>query len=404
MLLRILRKSLLERKTRVVIAVISVVMGATMASALIMLSLQVEEKVGYELTNFGPNLILFPKSDDISISVGGVELGSVTEQKYIEESDIKTVAQIEYSDNVRGVKGIVPYLFSVVSVNNGSNIVLAGTWFDEARIVNSWWSVDGEWIDDRNDTEGSIVGVTAAEKLGLKLGDDFSVTYVLTEHTDDGNITLTERHETFNVKGILSAGSDDDNRLFVNLDTLQNLTFRENKVSMIQVTAICNACPTEVIAAEIEATLPNMEAKTVKQVTNAQMALLDKIEYMMMLITFVALLAAALGVMTTMTASVVERKKEIGMMKAIGAQGSKIAALFLAEAVIIGVIGGTIGFVAGIFLAGYIGESVFASAITPNFLVLPLIVIISIIVAVASSALPVRRAIRIEPAEVLRSV
>jgi putative ABC transport system permease protein len=404
MLLRILSKSLSKRKTRVAIAVVSVVMGATMASALLMLSLQVEEKVGYELTNFGPNLILFPKSDDISISVGGVELGSVSEQKYIEESDLETVAEIEYSDNVRGIKGIVPYLFSVVSVNNGTNIVLAGTWFDQARQVNSWWTVEGEWIDDRNDTEGCIVGVTAAEKLGLNLGEDFSVTYVLTERNDDGNITITERNQDFKVKGILTAGSEDDNRLFVNLDTLQDLTFREDKVSMIQVTAICNACPTEVIAAEIEASLPNAEAKTVKQVADAQMQLLDKIEYMMMLITIIALLASALGVMTTMTASVVERQKEIGMMKAIGAQGSKIAALFLIEAVIIGVIGGIIGFIGGVFLARFIGESVFASAISANLIVFPIIIILSIVVAVGSSAIPVRRAIKIEPAEVLRSV
>jgi putative ABC transport system permease protein len=404
MLLRILRKSLVKRKTRVAIAIISVVMGATMASALLTVSMQVEEKVGYELTNFGPNLVIFPRTDSIQVSVGDVELGSVTEQKFIEEDDLSKIAEIKYSENVRGIRGIAPYLFSVVKVNDENSLVLAGTWFDEARDINTWWSIDGEWIEDRNDTTSSIIGVSVAEKLGIAPGDYIVVNYNSTEHTEDGNITFIDRDHTFIVKGILTAGSEDDNRIFVNLDVMQNLTTKEDKVSMIQVTAICNKCPTDVIAAEIEALLPYTEAKTVKQVADAQMDLLGKIEYMMIMITIVALLASALGVMTTMTASVVERQKEIGMMKAIGAQDRKVASLFLIEATIIGLIGGIIGFASGAVLAQFIGESTFQSSITPNLIVLPIIIGISIGITIISSALPVRRAIKIEPAEVLRSV
>jgi putative ABC transport system permease protein len=404
MLLRILRKSLVKRKSRVALAIISVVMGATMASALLMVSMQVEEKVGYELTNFGPNLVLLPRTDDIQVSVGGVDLGSVAESKYIDENDIGTIAEIEYSENVRGIRGIAPYLFSVVTVNDRDEVVLGGTWFDEARDINTWWSVEGEWIEDRNDTTGSLVGVTAAEKLGLRLGDTYTVNYNTTEPGPGGELVYIDNDVTLTVTGILTAGSDDDNRIFTNLGVLQDLTDRKDKISMIQVTAICNDCPTDVIAQEIETKLPYVEAKTVKQVADAQMQLLGKIEYMMILITVIALMASALGVMTTMTASVVERQKEIGMMKAIGASDSRVAMLFLIEATLIGAIGGAIGYVAGVILAQYIGQSVFSSAITPNFIVLPVIIGIAIGVAIASSSLPVRRAIRIEPAEVLRSV
>jgi putative ABC transport system permease protein len=125
---------------------------------------------------------------------------------------------------------------------------------------------------------------------------------------------------------------------------------------------------------------------------------------MMILITIVTLMATALGVMTTMTTSVVERTKEIGMMKAIGAEGSKVATLFLTEALIIGVLGGIAGYVVGIVIAQYIGQSVFQSAITPNLLVFPLIIGISVGITILSSIIPVRRAIKIEPAEVLRAI
>jgi putative ABC transport system permease protein len=403
MLLRILSKSLIKRKTRVAIAIISVIMGAAMASALLTVSMRVEEKVAYELTNFGPNLMLFPKTDTIPVSVGGVELGTVTDQTYIEERDLEIIEEIKYSKNVRGIRGIAPYLFSVVEVDD-QDIVIAGTWFDQARSINTWWSLDGEWIEDRNDTSCAIIGVSAAEKLNLKNGDFFKITYNITKHDESGNITSIETEHTFEVVGILSAGSEDDDRIFVNLDIVQNITDREDKVGMIQVTAICNQCSTDVIADEIEQSLPHIEAKTVKQVTGAQMQLLGQIEEMMVLVTIVALMASALGVMTTMTTSVVERTKEIGMMKAIGAEDRKVATLFLTEALIIGVIGGIFGYLIGIFLAQYIGEAVFESAITPNLIVFPMILGLSIGVAVFSSILPVRRAIKIEPAEVLRSV
>ncbi|MCK5560411.1 MAG: hypothetical protein KAJ51_07440, partial [Thermoplasmata archaeon] len=152
MLLRILRKSLIKRKTRVAIAIISVILGAAMASALLTVSMRVEEKVAYELTNFGPNLMLFPKTDTIPVSVGGVELGTVTDQKYIEENDIAKIEEIKYSKNVRGIRGIAPYLFAVVEVDD-NDVILAGTWFDQAEKINTWWSVDGTWVKDRNDTK-----------------------------------------------------------------------------------------------------------------------------------------------------------------------------------------------------------------------------------------------------------
>jgi putative ABC transport system permease protein len=379
-------------------------MGAAMVSALLTVSMQVEEKVGDELSKFGPNLIIFPKTETIPISVGGVELGSVTEQKYIEENDLKRIEEIKYSKNVRGIRGIAPYLYALVKVNDQSDVVLVGTFLDQARNINTWWSLEGEWIKSRNDTINSLVGVSVAEKLDFDIGDFFKIKYSSIDSSQDGNITYIESEHTFRVSGILTAGSDDDNRIFINLDVLQNLTAREDKISTIQVTALCNKCSTDVIAEEIEEKLPYIEAKTVKQVAETQMQLLAKIQYMMLLITIIALLASALGVMTTMTTSVVERTREIGMMKAIGAEDRKVAMLFLSEALIIGLIGGVLGFILGIYLAQYVGESVFHSPIEPMISILPIIIGISIGITIISSSLPVRRALKIEPAEVIRTV
>jgi len=120
------------------------------------------------------------------------------------------------------------------------------------------------------------------------------------------------------------------------------------------------------------------------------------------LVTAVALGASTLGVMTTMTTTVVERRKEIGLMKAIGAGNRGIASLFLAEAAIIGLLGGLSGYVTGYYLAQIIGQSVFGSPVMLVPVVIPVTIGISMAVAVGAGAVPIRRALGIEPAVVLR--
>ena len=132
------------------------------------------------------------------------------------------------------------------------------------------------------------------------------------------------------------------------------------------------------------------------------MNILGKISNMMFLITIVGLLASALGVMTTMTTSVIERRKEIGLMKSVGAENKRIGALFISEATIIGIIGGILGYTVGIILSQIIGLSVFGTSINPRIEILPIAIGISIGVTLLASTLPVRRAVKVEPAIVLR--
>jgi putative ABC transport system permease protein len=129
---------------------------------------------------------------------------------------------------------------------------------------------------------------------------------------------------------------------------------------------------------------------------------MDQLGQMMLLITIVALAASGIGVMTTTMTTVMERRKEIGLMKSIGAENLKIASIFLTESVIIGLGGGVLGYFLGNILAQYIAESVFHSSISIVLYVLPVTVGVSLAVTVLASLLPVRRATRIEPAIVLR--
>lgn len=416
MFFRILGKSIIKRKSRIAIAIITVIIGAATTTALLSVSLDVNEKVSYEFRKYGANLVVVPKSDTIEVGFPGVNFGSVTEQRYIYEGDLWKIKTIYWRNNVLG---FAPFLYQVVTAGEGlseQQVILTGTYFNKdvkilepyspydktifqtgIQQISPWWEVKGNWITDQNDTISSMIGTVVAEKLNLNIGDTFMIRYK--ENYDD---TINETICNLTVTGIFETGGNEDNQIFVNLQVAQNLTGRIGKVHTVQVSALCTACPVDTFATEIEEKIPNVEGRTVKQLVSTEMEVLNKIQNMMFLITIVALIAAALGVMTTMITTVIERQKEIGLMKSVGAENKRIITLFLSEATIIGVIGGILGYLIGIILAQFIGLSVFAMSITPRLEVIPIVILISIGIVLLASILPVRRAVKVEPAIVLR--
>ncbi|NOQ54983.1 MAG: FtsX-like permease family protein [Thermoplasmata archaeon] len=414
MLLRILGKSLARRRGRIAFAVISVVMGAAVITALLAVSMDVEEQVAADFRKYGANLVIVPQSDTIEVGFPGVTFGSVTEQGYIEEEDVWRIMRISWRTNILG---FAPFLYSVVHADSetaSQDVVLAGTYFDRdveildrysssdpeaittgVSVINAWWLSKGKWIDRSDDYRSALVGVNVADKMGLKIGDTFTISF---KTNGDGNLTTSE----ITVVGLVETGGNEDNQVMVNLQLAQDMTNRTGKVHTIQVSALCTGCPVDTFAEEIEGEIDYVEARTVKQLVSAEMSMLGKFEGMMAMVTMVAMAASVLGVTTTMTTSVIERQKEIGLMKSVGAERRKISLLFLSEAAVIGTIGGVLGFVAGVFLARSIGLSVFDTAVSTNILLLPVAIGISVAVAVGASILPVRRAQAVEPAVVLR--
>jgi putative ABC transport system permease protein len=416
MFVQLLRKSILRRKSRFAMGVASVLIGAAVVTALFTVSLGVGDQVGQEFTKYGADLMLQPQSNTIQIGLPGVSIGSVTEQKYINESDLWMIKTIEHRANVLG---FAPFLYQVVTVGDGPNAqqaVLAGTYFNKTiqipqpaspqdpsefstgiADISSWWKVTGNWITDQNDTTSAMVGSNVAQKLNLTVGDSFKVSYAGAQ-----NGTAATNVKELKVVGIVESGGAEDNQIFVNLPVAQDLSSRPGKVDTVQVSALCVRCPVADMASEIQGKIPGVQGTTITQLTNAEMSTLDKYQSMMALVTAVALLASTMGIFTTMTANVTERRREIGLMKSIGAENRSIAALFLAEATLTGLIGGIGGFGVGIVLAQFIGLRVFSTTIPLRWEVLAVAIPIAIGVSLLASALPVRRAMAVEPAIVLR--
>jgi len=406
----------MKRKPRFAMAIVSVLMASAVITALFTVSLGVGDNIAQEFSKYGANLILEPQSSTIPIGLPGVTMGSVTEQRFINESDLWLIKTIPWKVNVRG---FAPFLYQVVNVSHGSNAqeaVLAGTYFNKTisihdptlppdqqlfttgvADVSPWWKVTGDWIKDQNDTTSAMVGSKVAQTLGLSPGDSFRVSYARGQ-----NNTAETNATGLKVRGIVETGGAEDNQIFVNLPVAQELSGRLGKVDTVQVSALCIRCPVEEIAASIKEKIPYVQGTSIKQLTNAEMGMLGKYQSMMALITAIALIASMLGIFTTMTANVVDRRREIGLMKSIGAENRSIASLFLTEAAITGLIGGVIGFGVGIGLAQFIGLSVFSTTVSLRWEVLAAAIPISIGVSLLASALPVKRATAVEPAIVLR--
>lgn len=423
MFFRIIGQSLKVRYQRILLAVSAVLMGAAVAAALLNVYFSLNEQVGKELKNYGANIVVNPKADALQLEMDGVNYTPVADRKYLDEKEIYKIKKIFWKYNIVGFN---PYLDTVVQVQ-GQNVTLTGTWFDKEvtvpqeayktvkagiKTVAPWWQVEGNSIaaDDRQHV---IVGAALAEKFHVKPGSTLTFTY------------NNQQQRTLQVAGIVNTGGAEDNQLYTNLAVVQELLDLPNQYSQLKVSAMITPddalsrknpdtmTPKEydrwyctpyidAIALQISEVLKNGQAAPVQQIAQAENKFMDKMNRLMLLVTVIALLASALGVMTTMTTTVLERRKEIGILKAIGVEIQQVACLFLGEAAAIGVVGGVAGYAAGIWLAKFIGHSVFNAQITPDIQVLPLTIGIAVAVALAGSLLPVWRATRVEPVVVLR--
>ncbi|MDR2184464.1 MAG: ABC transporter permease, partial [Treponema sp.] len=155
------------------------------------------------------------------------------------------------------------------------------------------------------------------------------------------------------------------------------------------------------ICYQIDEVITDAVSKPIRQVAESEGAILEKTQLLMLLITILSLAGSALGISNLVTASVMERASEIGLLKAVGAYDAPVSALVLAEIIITGIIGGTGGYFAGLGFAQIIGQSVFGSAIDIKPMVIPLVAVLVFLVTMAGSIPSIRLLLSLRPAEVL---
>jgi putative ABC transport system permease protein len=402
----------------------TIALGASLATAMLNVMLDVGDKVNQELKTYGANIKVIPKEASLLDDLYGVSEGSGVSDRYLDESELGRIKTIFWAFNI---VDFTPYLESAVKIGEGeANVGLTGTWFAKRldlptgesldtgmRGMKSWWEVEGEWLSD-GDEDAVMVGSLLAEREGLAAGDSVE-------------LQANEKTWKLRVKGVFNSGSDEDERFYAPLALAQRMTGRQGVVSSVEVSALttpdnelsrkaaqnpnslsvkewetwyCTAY-VSAICYQIEEVLTDSVAKAIRQVAESEGAILEKTQLLMLLITVLSLAGSALGISNLVTAGVMERSRELGLLKAIGANSSAISGLVLTEILITGAIGGVAGYFAGLGFAQIIGHTVFGSAIALKPMVIPLVGVLVVLVILAGSVPSIRLLLSLRPAEVL---
>jgi putative ABC transport system permease protein len=350
----------------------------------------VSETIGHSLekkmTEFGANILIYPKSDSLNVSYGGFSMGSLSYQvKYLPEKEtIDAIRSIGYKENISTV---APKLVTVAKYNE-KPVAVTGVLWDEEKRIKSYWSFDGAMPAS---PEEAIIGSRAANLLGVSI------------HTP-----VQIGTETVTITGILhKTGTEDDNLIFADLHTVQKSVGKENLVNFFEVAALCSGCPIDDIVAQIHEKLPDTDINALQNIVKQRMTTINYVKHLVMLVSGVILVIACFMLSMFMLAAVNERKKEIGILRAVGYSGSKIFIIFGFEAMIIGIVSGIAG-----YLGGYVSsvellkridiEGAGQIAFSPGFMAFCAVFVGFL--SIASAVIPALKATKVQPTEVFSQI
>jgi putative ABC transport system permease protein len=451
MFLRILRDSFLRQRRRQSVILLAVALGTASATALGDIALDVGDKMNRELKAFGANLVVLPRGGSAPALFGGEDLSAWRVPSYLAAADVLNVKDNFWKNNILGFAPIL----DVPASAGTRRFLLRGTWFERpaplpsesgaagtadspstsaalagVRGLNPFWSVAGRWPAETappgRDTPAAA-SPGAAPPAEALLGRDLAMALgagpgtVLTLEVSGKRLPLA-------IVGVLTAGGDEDGMVLAPLEVAQAASGLEGRVSAVQVSALTTpesavwermgksprqlppaefekwSCTPFVssIAFELERAWPGSEARVIRRVASGEGAVLSRASGLMALIAVMAALAAALTVTSATMTGILERRTEIGLLKAMGAGGGLVVGLFLSEAALLGLVGGLAGAAGGAWLARVISASVFGTPVDIRPAAVLLALATAMVITLIGFLLPARRIAGYRPAEVLR--
>ncbi|HEX2775168.1 MAG TPA: FtsX-like permease family protein [Candidatus Acidoferrales bacterium] len=373
---RLLWKLLRGSSGRLVVAILALVSGAMVISALLNLEFDIERKLTQEFRMLGANLVISPGHD--------AQITGAAPSALMNESDAFATIQ-----NLRdpAVEAAVPFLY-IVERAEDTPVVVAGTKLEDLPKLEPSWRIEGQWTSSRDDQIPCVVGRNVAQQLHLALNSPLHLSYV----GKTAQLTLV---------GIVDAGGAEDNQVFLQLPEVQSFAGLPGQIGLVQLSVRGTAKSISDYAARLATALPANEVRPIRQVTEAEGDLLNRIRLLIVSMVLLILVLTALCVLATMAALAMERRQDVGLMKALGGSIARIVALFMAEVGVLGATGGFVGTILGIELSRWMGQRVFGTAISVRWEIFPLTIALMAAVALAG-ALPLRLLGKVKPAVIFR--
>ena len=374
---RILRRLLGANRGRLFVILLALSAGAAVTAALLNIQVDAKRRLTTEFRAFGANIVVAPKSSDGSMLLAGTLPDSVYDK-------LPTIPITE--------GGKSAFLFSIGEIRSYGSprpifAVILGAreeGFTSERLapfqeVSSYVS---------KEEPSCIVGSKVAAQAGV--------------HAND-RLFLSEKKSELSchVTAVEAPGSENDSNVVVSLAVAQRLTGLDGRVSLIRVSFPGTPLQVNEFIASLAERLPDADVHGIRQFTEGEAKIYNRISGLLTATVAIVLLLTGLCVMAAMTNVAMERKMDVGLMKAIGGSVRRVLRLFLAEAALLGLAGGLIGAALGIILSMGLGKAVFGVAARPRLIVYPVAVALTIIVAILS-AFPLRRLASIRPASVFR--
>ena len=434
MFLRLIADNFTRRPRRKLLTGAALALGMAVATATLSVSLDIGDKLAKEFRSLGANLVVTPEAEALPLEMAGVDYRPANARTYLPESDLPKIKSVFWHNNIIAFAPILdvpaqawsptsPHRSSQSAVEH-ANVI--GTWSDHSLVLpdggefrtgiektNPWWQLEGLWF--RDDANDCVLGANFAKKNGVKIGDAVNVA------ADDD----AQKWITLKVTGILSSGGPEDDAVIAPLPIAQNLAGKPGQYRKLYVSALTKpednfarrdpktmtsdelerwSCTPYVssIAASIKEVLPASDVRVIRRVADGEGQILNRVRTLLWLVTLASLLAAGLAVGASSAASVIERRTEIGLMKALGASSAAVGFLLAAEQLLLAFVGGCLGYALGLLLARFVGTRIFGAPPEPSWLVLGVIVVLAAGVTLLGSALPLRRAASYDPAPILR--
>ena len=371
MYLKMITSSLIRRRSRMLVALLAIAIGSTVLSGLLTIYYDIPRQMGTVFRSYGANLIFLPAESEAKIT----------------QEQIGAIKQVIDSEKL---VGFAPYIYQSAKVNE-QPYMIAATDLENAKSNSPYWLIRGDWPHNKKEV---LIGHEISRNIELSVGD----TFIVNTPKPNGDVTVNE----CTVSGIVTTGGVEEEFVFMSLEDIKGIIGYDDQFDVIECSIDGNQEYLKSIADTVSKQVSGITPRLVKRVTESQDVVLSKLQALVWIVTIIVLFLTMICVTTTMMAVGAERRKEIGLKKALGASNSSVVKDFMGEAVMLGLIGGILGVVLGYVFADNVSISVFAREVSFPVQLAPFTVIASIIITIVSCLFPVRATVDIDPALVLR--
>lgn len=368
---------------RSILLLVALSVAIALVTAVLTVGRQMKTEVDEKLSMYGANIIIVPESLNLDLSFGGIPITNVSsERTSLHENDADLISSIRVKERIRGIS---PKLLEIAEIE-GRKYLVAGIRFKDEFKMRPWWKILGNKPVLSRDM---ILGSEAARYLNKKVGD-----------------LLTIGKQDFRIVGILEKQmSQEDQLIYGDLREMGFLFQRPGKITLIEVAGWCSDCPVELMASQIKEKLPHTRILAVKQIVEAEIATVGLARKFFLALAAIVITVASLFILITTLTSVNERRRELGLFRALGFRRSAIARLILLEGLMITLTSGIMGIAAGnltaLFLARYM-TSLEAISLSPMISLWTLL--LGILSGTLPSLYPAWKATKVDPVEALRTI